>query len=829
MLNRLQRRRAFLGSSRPFSDLIPWLIRLGPRHVLLKDGAVASVMEFQGLDVESLTPDQFDMETARLEHAFKLAGESSSFWWLVDRRPDGGYPLPRKAPGPAGVIDDLYRAHWQLRGGYRNHHHLCFLTRPRSRQDHFWERVALETSLGHSLPSALGQVIRAAFSVRSSWQLSTFEAIELIREHDRKMSDFLGTLPAWGWQTLEGDRLLGFLHDRLGPGDSVRLQVPETVYLDDALADRSIEVQGHQLHWPGLEAVWASVVTLKAWPRQDADTSDPFTLPGMFDTLLKIDGSLTVSLAFQPVSQQDAEAWIGKVRNHHRALEKSWRAYLRETFTRNTLPPDREQHVRASREASRALERVGEGQFGYLNLTVICYGESARGADALAEKVRSVIHALGFMAFSERLHALSAWAGTLPGQWAEPLRWYFVTGGNAADLALAGTLPEGSATNPHLEAQSGSPAPALAAFVTRRRTPFFFHFHHGQNGHTLVIGPTRSGKSVFNNFLMAHWLGLPDSRIFLFDKDWSAEIPATLLGGRYADLAQADQPEPLNPLLELEDPDSRVWLHGWLATLLESEGHSLDAEDHLFLGQALDALGELPAGEWHLLSLINLLPRGRLVTALEPWVGNGPFGHYFDHAREDRSSNRIVGYEIGRLLAQPAIARPMLDYLFHRIFRSLDGRPTLIYVEEAWFVLSDPYFAKKIEEWVRTLAKKNALLLFATQSIEEIARAQGSGALLDNIPTRILLPNAQIRAQGDSYARLLGLDDRQIALIESATPGRDYYLVRPGFSRLFECSFPPALLAYLRSDARARSMFSALRKTGTADWQSRYLELATHA
>ncbi len=828
MLNRLRHQRAFLGASRPLSDLVPWLIRLGPRHVLLKDGAVATILEFQGLDVETLAPEQLDRETARLEHAFKLAGTASAFWWIVDRRPDGGYPLSPRVGGPAQPIDRLYREHWQLRGGYRNQHYLCFLTRPRSRKDHFWERMAAEIARGRSLPAAAGEILRGAFSVRASWRLSADESIELIEEHDRRMGDFVGNLPGWGWQPLEGGRLLGFLHDRLGPGDRVPLAVPETAYLDDALADRSLEVEGHQLYWPAPDAAWASLVTLKAWPRQDSDAVDPSTFPGMFDLLLSIDGALTLSLAFLPVPPEEAEAWIAKVRNHHRALEKSWRAYLREMFTRESLPPDREQHVRLGQQASRALEQVGEGQFGYLNLTVTCYGNSAQTADALAEKVRSALHALGFMACNERLHALSAWAGTLPGQWAEPLRWHFVAGGNAADLALAGTLPEGLSANLHLEAQCGKPVPAVAAFLTRRKTPLFFHFHDGQNGHALVIGPTRSGKSVFINFLIGQWLGLPDTRVILFDKDWSAEIPTALWGGRYADLSGSDPTVPLNPLLELGDPDGQTWLHEWLVRLLESGGHRLDADDHLRVGQTLDALRELPSGQWRLMTFLHLLPKGRLVEALEPWVGEGPYGRYFDNVHEDRSPNRIVAYEIGRLFAQPLLARPMLDYLFHRIVRSLDGRPTLISIEEAWFVLSDPYFARKIEEWIRTLAKKNALLLFATQSIEEIARVEGGGTLLDNIPTRILLPNAQIRAQGETYARLLGLDEHQLAVIESATPGRDYYLVRPGLSRRFECAFPAPLLAYLRSDARARSVFASSRDAHAGDWRGPYLEAMAH-
>lgn len=828
MLKRMRHQRAFLRHSRPLSDLIPWLIRVGPRHVLLKDGAVMSILEFQGLDVETLSPDQFDRETDRLEHAFLLAGESSAFWWLVDRRREEGYPLPVRAMGPGSTIDTLYRQQWPLRGGYRNHHYLCFLTRPHPRQDHFWERIAREASCGHSLPAAIFRVIQASLSARSSWQVSAAESLELIQEHERRLSDFLGNLPAWGWQFLEGEHLLGFLHDRLGSRDGVPLCVPETAYLDDALADAPLEVTGHQLTWPGLEAVWASLVTLKAWPRLDGEQADARTFPGMFDRLLQIDGSLTVSLAFLPVSPEAAETWIVKVRNHHRALEKSWRAHLRETFSRETVAPDREQHVRATQQASHALEQVGASQFGYLNLTVVCYGESARTADLMAEKVRSVIHTLGFLACNERLHSLSAWAGTLPGQWGEPLRWSFVTGGNAADLALAGTLPEGVPEVSTFVTASGPPLPALVAFVTRRRTPFFFHFHHGQNGHTLVVGPTRSGKSVFNNFLMAEWLSLPDSRVVLFDKDWSAEIPVTLLGGRYIDFARTDRPVPLNPLLELQDRGSRDWLHAWLTLLLESGGHRLDADDQVVLGDALDALCELPVEQWRLLTLLNLLPKASLVAALMPWVGDGPFARYFDHAGDDLGSCRITGYEIGHLLTQPALARPVLDYLFHRILRSLDGRPTLISIEEAWFVLSDPFFSKKIEEWIRTLAKKNALLLFATQSIEEIARAEGSGALLDNIPTRILLPNTQIRAQAGGYARLFGLDERQVGVVETATPGRDYYLIRPGLSRLFECRFPPALLAYLRSDVQARAVFLKMRETGAEDWTKSYLEAMAH-
>jgi type IV secretion system protein VirB4 len=51
-------------------------------------------------------------------------------------------------------------------------------------------------------------------------------------------------------------------------------------------------------------------------------------------------------------------------------------------------------------------------------------------------------------------------------------------------------------------------------------------------------------------------------------------------------------------------------------------------------------------------------------------------------------------------------AIPVLTYLFHRIEQRLDGRPTLIVIDETWVVLANSTFGAKLEEWLRTLRKK---------------------------------------------------------------------------------------------------------------------------
>ena len=66
--------------------------------------------------------------------------------------------------------------------------------------------------------------------------------------------------------------------------------------------------------------------------------------------------------------------------------------------------------------------------------------------------------------------------------------------------------------------------------------------------------------------------------------------------------------------------------------------------------------------------------------------------------------------------AAPAV----LAYLFHRIEGRLDGRPTLLIVDEGWLALDDPGFARQLREWLKTLRKKNATVMFATQSLADI-------------------------------------------------------------------------------------------------------------
>ncbi len=139
----------------------------------------------------------------------------------------------------------------------------------------------------------------------------------------------------------------------------------------------------------------------------------------------------------------------------------------------------------------------------------------------------------------------------------------------------------------------------------------------------------------------------------------------------------------------------------------------------------------------------------------------------------------MLAFETEGLLGTGA-APAVLAYLFHRIAGRLDGRPTLVIVDEGWLALSDPGFSRQLAEWLVTLRKKNASVIFATQSLAQLEKSTIAAEIIDSCHTRILLPNDRaIEPQITAIYRRFGLNDRQIEIIARAMPKRDYYAPVP--------------------------------------------------
>ena len=212
---------------------------------------------------------------------------------------------------------------------------------------------------------------------------------------------------------------------------------------------------------------------------------------------------------------------------------------------------------------------------------------------------------------------------------------------------------------------------------------------------------------------------------------------------------------------------------------------------------ALQSLATAPEGQRTLTGLSALLQKSDLRLALKPYTLEGAFGHLLDGKEDTLASNATQAFEMETLMHSKGLVAPVLTYLFHRLEARFDGRPTFLILDEAWVFLDDPMFAARIREWLKVLRKKNVSVIFATQSLSDIANSPIASAIIESCPSRIFLPNnrAMEPQQQENYQRF-GLNKRQIQIISSATPKRDYYFQSLAGNRLFDLQLGPVALAF---------------------------------
>ena len=503
------------------------------------------------------------------------------------------------------------------------------------------------------------------------------------------------------------------------------------------------------------------------------------------------------------LDKTDATRLLTRIRRQWFAKCKSILAILNEVMTNeaSTLL-DTDAHNQAL-DADAALQELGADLIGqaYLTATVAVWDEEPRRADEKLRLVEKVIQGRDFTCMVETINAVDAWLGSLPGHAYANVRQPPVSTLNLAHMIPLSAVWAGPARDDHLK------APPLLFGRTEGSTPFRFSLHVGDVGHTLVVGPTGAGKSVLLALMALQFRRYAGAQIFAFDFGGSIRAAALAMGGDWHDLGgalsdEAALPVALQPLAGIDDAAERGWAAEWLAALLAREkiGVTPEAKDRLW--SALASLASAPIAERTLTGLAVLLQSQPLKRALQPYCLGGPYGRLLDAETEHLGSASVQVFETEGLIGSGA-APVVLAYLFHRLEGRFDGRPTLLIVDEGWLAIDDQGFAGQLREWLKTLRKKNASVVFATQSLADIDGSSIAPALIESCPTRLFLPNERaIEPQITVLYRRFGLNERQIEILARATPKRDYYCQSRRGNRLFELGLGEVALALTAASSR---------------------------
>jgi type IV secretion system protein VirB4 len=142
-------------------------------------------------------------------------------------------------------------------------------------------------------------------------------------------------------------------------------------------------------------------------------------------------------------------------------------------------------------------------------------------------------------------------------------------------------------------------------------------------------------------------------------------------------------------------------------------------------------------------------------------------------------------------------------------------------------MLGHPVFRDKIREWLKVLRKANCAVVMATQSISDAERSGIMDMLKESCPTKICLPNGAAREPGSrEFYERMGFNERQIEIVASAIPKRDYYITSPEGRRLFDMALGPLALSFVgASGKKDLKQIRKLKEQYGRDWPIHWLEM----
>ncbi|MEC7421767.1 MAG: VirB4 family type IV secretion/conjugal transfer ATPase [Pseudomonadota bacterium] len=716
-------------------DRLPYLRLIDESTLLLRDGSVMTAIQVPGLLFETEDSEALNAHAATREVVLRstLDARFVLYHHVIRRRVS--VDLEAEFPDPISRHTD---ARWRERLGsgqlFVNDQFITLIRRPAR------GKAGLVERMGKKFRRKGGERLEPdAKDLRSLRAASQGLVAALQAYGATPLGDYVGPQGNTNSEMLE---LLSALYN----GEMRPVRKPaDDVDIGHMLPYRRVSFGLDAIEMRGSGSPdFAAVLGMKDYPEA--------TSPGLLDSLLRLPFEMVVSESYAPTERQTARERMDLAIRRLKSADEEAAA------------------ERADMMAARDALGNGAVGFGDHHLTVMVKERHLGRLDDAMAACAAALADTGAIAVREDTNLEPAFWGQFPGNEAYLVRRALISSANMASFGSLHGFALGQAQGNHW-------GEAVTLLETTSATPFFFNFHHGDLGNFSVIGPSGSGKTVVMNFLAAQAQKF-SPRTILFDKDRGAELFVRGIGGRY-DSIRSGEPTGFNPLALPDTPGNKAFLRDWLGVLLKAEG----PEEEQTIAGAVDAAYANDASLRRLRHFRELLSGSRrpqpgdLADRLGAWIGEGENAWMFDNAEDKLDlSARVLGFDMTALLENPKLRTPTMMYLFHRIEERLDGKPTMILIDEGWKALDDEIFAARIRDWLKTLRKRNALVGFATQSARDALESRISTALVEQTATMVFMPNS--RARPEDYCDGFGLTEHELALIRTLPAHSRCFLVR---------------------------------------------------
>lgn len=377
-------------------------------------------------------------------------------------------------------------------------------------------------------------------------------------------------------------------------------------------------------------------------------------------------------------------------------------------------------------------DRVASGYESMVtgSLQFMLFSDSVESLEDSTRTVVQYLTRLGFQLSIETLALEACFWSRFPSNTSYIARSVYMTAANASALYSANGYPQGNR-----KGRWGEPL----LMETIASTPYFFSLHRDGSdvGHTLILGPTGSGKSTLLAFLLTMYMNY-NPRLFIFDKDRGLYLLTQALGGVY----QKVSPDNTHSGFVFGfkyGTDSEISFLQKLAYLMSSASgykHTLDDQDSVYSSLRFMRDDGNEEGIDAFLSYLDT--NSDLYKSLLPWRSGNRNGWVFSSSSSSDFA-RVTAFDFSTVLDDEDVCEVVLFYFMERISQSMNGDPFIICIDEGWKALTSPFFSDAINDWIRTVRKKNGIVVFTTNSEEELDTPVGK-VIKSQLANKIYLP-----------------------------------------------------------------------------------------
>ncbi|MEH6680374.1 MAG: TraG family conjugative transposon ATPase [Sediminicola sp.] len=325
---------------------------------------------------------------------------------------------------------------------------------------------------------------------------------------------------------------------------------------------------------------------------------------------------------------------------------------------------------------------------------------------------------------------------------------------------------------------------------------------HCTNRNKFILGPSGSGKSFFTNHMVRSYYE-QGTHIVLVDVGHSYRGLCDMVKGYYFTYSEQN-PIKFNPFYMGEgdslDTEKKESIKTLLLALWKKDNESFKRSEYVALSNALTGYyghllrtpGTFPCfnGFYEYLKrdFIQELRadnvKGRdfdvnnFLYVLRPYYKGGEFD-YLLNAREnlDLLQQRFIVFELDNIKDHP-ILFPVVTIIIMEVFitkmRKLHGIRKMILIEEAWKAIAREGMAEYIKYLFKTVRKFYGEAIVVTQEVEDIISSPVvKQAIINNSDCKILLDQSKYQNKFDQIQELLGLTEKEKALVLSVNRAND--------------------------------------------------------